>query len=254
MELINVICATYNQSYELEKTIKSFQSQSYKNKRLIIIDGGSTDGFDKLAVKYRNVISYVVSEPDRGISDAFNKGVKESLPGYVYFLGAGDGFVSENSLELLVENTNHKDNILVCGKVKRVDLDSGKVLGISPKTTTFHKHSLLLRMSLPHQGLLTSTLYFEKYGNFREDCKFAMDYEHLLRSYQCFPKVIVKDVLVAEWMSGGVGTGKIREVLREYDYIKRINNVLPKIILRFINLLIVSKFYFNEFLNARTKS
>ena len=223
--MINVICATYNQSKELEETIKSFNEQGNVKKRLIIIDGGSTDGFDEAIAAYSSSIDYFKSEADRGISDAFNKGVAQCEPGYVYFLGSGDRFINSESLYNLVQDCDADKDLLVCGKIRRKDFDSGEITGVQPKSLSFSKRSLLFRMSLPHQGLLTSTKYFEEYGNFREDCRFAMDYDILLRAYKSFPAVTMKDVIVADWISGGIGAGRTLEVLAEYNRIKRENKV-----------------------------
>ncbi len=239
---VNVICATYNQSVELEKTIKSFSEQSYNNKRLIIIDGNSTDGFNQIADNYQTEIDYYISEDDDGISDAFNKGVKQCIPGYVFFLGAGDKFFSNESLSELVKDVDYKSDLLVCGKVRRKDLSTNEVIGITPKSLSFDKKSLLFKMSLPHQGLLTSTLYFEEFGLFRESCKYAMDYDLLLRAYKSFPKVILKETVVADWMTGGVGADNTLGVFKEYNRIKIDNNVSSKPILMMINAWTVFKY------------
>ncbi len=241
-QLINVICATYNQSKELKKTIQSFNEQEHIAKRLIIIDGASSDGIVEIIAGYRDDIDYFISEVDRGISDAFNKGLAQCQPGYVYFLGAGDTFINSKSLCALVEECNYQEDWLVCGKVRRKDVDSGDIIGILPKSLKFNKKSLLLRMSLPHQGLLTSTCFFDKYGVFREECKFAMDYELLLRAYKSFPKVVMKDIIVADWLSGGVGQDRTLDVFTEYDEIKRLNKVAPVMILSFLDKWIRLKY------------
>lgn len=251
---VNVICATFNASNELIKTINSFNNQTYKDKRLIIIDGGSNDNFKDVINIFKKSIDYMVSEPDLGISDAFNKGIRQAQAGYVYFLGAGDTFFTDDALENLVKDTDYNNDLLVCGKIRRIDLTTNKLLDIAPKSKVFNLSSLLFRMSLPHQGLLTSTLFFDKYGLFRIDCKYAMDYELLLRAYHSFPKVIFKDIIVADWMSGGVGSGRIREVLREYNRIKEINQVAPKIILIGLNCYTILKYYIKEWLDVCKKS
>ncbi|MBU2896880.1 glycosyltransferase [Vibrio hepatarius] len=251
--VVNVVCATYNQSEDLIETITSYNDQSYSNKRLIIIDGRSNDGIHSVIERFCDSIDYFVSENDEGISDAFNKGLESIEPGYVYFLGAGDKFCSSESLSQLLSDVDYQQDFLVCGKVKRVDILTGEVQGINPNFSEFKKRSLLFRMSLPHQGLLTSSLFFHKYGKFSLDCRYAMDYEHLLRAYHSFPNVILKDVMVAEWMSGGVGAGRIREVLNEYDLIKRRNKVASPTLLSLVNVFILSKYYVKKVLNVFKK-
>ena len=72
---ISIITVTYNSEKHLEEAMLSVINQPYENKEYIIIDGGSTDGTLNIVNKYRNQIAYFVSEPDKGISDAFNKGI-----------------------------------------------------------------------------------------------------------------------------------------------------------------------------------
>ena len=71
---ISIITVCFNSEKNLEQCIQSVVSQDYENLEYIVIDGGSTDGTLDIINKYRDKISYFVSEPDKGISDAFNKG------------------------------------------------------------------------------------------------------------------------------------------------------------------------------------
>ncbi|MBS9432258.1 glycosyltransferase family 2 protein [Photorhabdus hainanensis] len=248
--MINVICAVYNQKNNIERTIISFEKQKYQDKKLIIIDGGSTDGTVEVLKKYQNIIDYWVSEPDHGISDAFNKGLEQCENGYVYFLGAGDTFLNENVINIMLEGCNYKTNLLVCGRIRRINPNESNehILFTTPKTNKFNKHSLLFKMSLPHQGLFTSTIFFEKYGNFSLSCKYAMDYEHLLRAYHAFPSVLMKDITVATWITGGIGTNKTKEVLQEYHKIKLTNKIAPRWILSLINNYTLMKYMIKRLL------
>src|ERR1700691_1615645 len=88
--LISIIIVVYNAVELLEETISSVIKQTYKSIELIIIDGGSADGRTELLEKYRDHISFWKSEPDEGIYDAMNKGVKAAHGDWIYFLGAGD--------------------------------------------------------------------------------------------------------------------------------------------------------------------
>jgi len=105
-------------------------------------------------------------------------------------------------------------------------------------------------MSLPHQALFTHKKMFEKYGLFDIDNVFCMDYEHLLRAYQDFPTVTLKDVRFSAWREGGVGTGRMLEILNEYDQIKQKNNVAPKLTLKALKYYILFKYYLRKNLNA----
>ena len=88
--LVSIVIATYNDHEYLELTINSILNQDYENIEIIIIDGGSDDSTINILKRYSNQIEYWVSEPDHGISDAFNKGVLVSSGDYINFQGAGD--------------------------------------------------------------------------------------------------------------------------------------------------------------------
>lgn len=237
---ISVIIATYNPGKSLETTIKSFVDQKYKDKELIIVDGGSTDGTKDTIKKYKNIISYWVSEPDKGISDAFNKGVRKATGDYLYFIGAGDFFWKKDVLEKVMAGINPKTDLLVCGRINRTTEDGKRVLYTS--TLNFKKWMLIYKMGLPHQGLFTNRKFFQKYGKFDLNCKYAMDYELLLRAFKDFPNVVMKDVIVAAWRAGGVGKGRILKVLDEFRKIKIKNKIAPTFLINLIYLASAAKY------------
>ena len=86
----SIITVTYNAEKVLEDTIQSIVTQSYKNVEYIIVDGGSTDGTLSIVNKYKEHIHTIVSEPDKGLYDAMNKGIKLATGDYLCFLNAGD--------------------------------------------------------------------------------------------------------------------------------------------------------------------
>lgn len=240
--LISIITVVFNGEKYLEETIQSVINQTYSNVEYIIIDGGSSDGTLDIIKKYEDKIDYWVSEKDRGISDAFNKGVKVAKGDYINFQGDGDGFVSEDSLEKVFADVNSFEDIFVSARIQRVDI-AGKELFTSKHIQNFDKSSLLFRMSIPHQGLFTHKSYFEKYGFFDVNNIFCMDYEHLLRSYKEFPKVVTKNVVVAKWRADGIGNGRTLEIYKEYDKIKRDNKVANGLVLDIINYWTLFKYY-----------
>lgn len=240
--LISIITVVYNGEKYLEETIQSVMNQTYDNVEYIIIDGGSSDGTLDIIKKYEDKIDYWVSERDGGISDAFNKGVKVSKGDYVNFQGDGDGFYAPNTLEKVFESIDQKEDIFISAKIQRID-ENGEEIYISKHIEKFNKKSLLFRMSLPHQGLFTHKSYFEKYGLFDVNNTFCMDYEHLLRSYKEFPKVVTKDMVVARWRADGLGNGRTLEIFKEYDKIKRDNKVANSLVLDFVKYWTLFKYY-----------
>lgn len=110
---ISIITVVYNDATNLEKTILSIATQNYNNKEHIIIDGGSTDGSIDILKKYESQIAYWKSEPDNGIYDGMNKGIKAASGEWLNFLNAGDTYVNENILPTIFSN-QVGDDIYLC--------------------------------------------------------------------------------------------------------------------------------------------
>ena len=240
--LISIITVVYNGEKYLEETIQSVINQTYDNVEYIIIDGGSTDKTLDIIKKYEDKINYWVSEKDKGISDAFNKGVKVSQGDYINFQGDGDGFYTPDALEKVFQNINPHEDIFVSAMIQRISPE-GEELYRSKYVENFDKKSLLFKMSMPHQGLFTHKSYFEKYGLFDINNIFCMDYEHLLRAYKEFPKVVTKNIVVARWRADGIGNGRTLEIFKEYDKIKRDNNVASSLVIDSVKYWTLFKYY-----------
>lgn len=100
----SIITVTYNAAKVLEDTIQSIVTQTYKNVEYIIIDGRSTDGTLGIINKYRNHIHTVISEPDQGLYDAMNKGIRLATGDYLCFLNAGDCLHEDDTLQLMTHS------------------------------------------------------------------------------------------------------------------------------------------------------
>ena len=101
---ISVITISYNAEKEIEKTILSVISQTYSNIEYLIIDGASKDDTMVIVNKYKDRISHIVSEPDKGIYDAMNKGVKYATGEWIVMMNAGDIFNNESVLQNIMNN------------------------------------------------------------------------------------------------------------------------------------------------------
>src|ERR1700756_1139663 len=116
---ISVITVAFNAKEKIEPTIQSVLEQHYDNMEYVIIDGGSTDGTVDIIKKYQDKIAYWISEPDKGVYDAMNKGIDAATGDWLYFLGAGDTMlnVAANIAPLLRDG-----NTVYYGDVYRLDL------------------------------------------------------------------------------------------------------------------------------------
>lgn len=147
-EKITVITVCFNALEMLKKTMQSVDSQHYSNLEYIIIDGGSTDGTADYLQSYQGKLTKYVSEPDKGIYDAMNKGVSISTGSYVIFLNAGDLFADEHTLENITES-EISDADVVYGDVLKADKDGHLIRKPAEKAHNAHK------MYFCHQSSLT---------------------------------------------------------------------------------------------------
>lgn len=98
LDKVSVVTVVYNAVSIIEETIKSVLDQTYSNLEYIVIDGGSTDGTVELIRKYENQLSIFVSEPDKGIYDAMNKGIDKATGNWINFMNAGDHFYTSTAI------------------------------------------------------------------------------------------------------------------------------------------------------------
>jgi len=188
---ISIITVCYNAFNSIEKTIESVLNQTYTNIEYIIIDGGSTDGTSDVIHKYIDKISYYISEPDKGISDAFNKGISRATGQLISLLNADD-YYDPDTVELVA-----KKYIEIGCPDKTIF--HGHLRVIYPKRTEIYKPGSLSRFKfeLPvwHPTVFVTKDVYENY-RYSLDYKIAMDYELLSRAYAdncCF--VAIPNVL-----------------------------------------------------------
>ena len=105
----SIITVTYNAGKVLEDTIQSVIFQTYRNIEYILVDGGSKDNTLQIVSKYRNHISKVVSEPDQGLYDAMNKGIRLATGDYLCFLNAGDELHENETLQKMVHSLHTQE-------------------------------------------------------------------------------------------------------------------------------------------------
>lgn len=122
---ISVITVVYNGATLIERTIQSVLLQTYSNIEYLIIDGASTDGTLEKIQPYKSNINYFVSEPDSGIYDAMNKGLKAATGEYVWYMNAGDTIYNKDTLSSVFKNATDAD--IYYGDTEEVDIDGKKV-------------------------------------------------------------------------------------------------------------------------------
>jgi glycosyltransferase involved in cell wall biosynthesis len=202
--LISVIVAVFNGRATLQQCIDSFARQTYANKELIVIDGGSTDGTIDVLRENQNTISYWVSEPDRGIYSAWNKALSQARGEWICFLGADDYFWDTNALAHMgVQLQKLPSSVLVAyGEIMVVNSDGRVICAFGGPWGKVKKRFGQL-MSIPHQGTMHRRRLFERHGHFDESFRIAGDYELLLRELKSADACFIPDVVMTAMRQGG---------------------------------------------------
>ncbi len=180
---ISIITVVYNGEKYLEDTIKSVINQTYSNIEYIIIDGGSTDGTVDIIKKYEDKIAYWISEKDRGIYDAINKGIKVSSGDYIGVIGGDDTYYID-AIEAIANNINKSDKKidLIYGNIAYVD-ENNTVLKKKKSSLPNEKFFMIKGMSIPHIGSFVRSDIYGQYGDYDLSFKYASDYEYYLKLY-----------------------------------------------------------------------
>jgi glycosyltransferase involved in cell wall biosynthesis len=173
--LISIVTIVYNGEKHLEQTIKSVLEQTYDNVEYIIIDGGSTDCTIDIIQKYEGCIDYWVSEPDGGISDAFNKGIELTTGEVIGLLNADDWY----EVDCIVTIVNNLGN----GAILHAKINYWTDDQIEFTSAPNHDH-LEEDMNVSHPTVFIKRGVYKKIGLFKTSYKLAMDYEILLRAYR----------------------------------------------------------------------
>lgn len=239
-----VITSVLNGQEHIENTIKSILKQDYGYFEYIVIDGNSTDNTLEIINRYKDKIAHIISEPDQGIYDAWNKGLMLAAGDWICFIGCGD-LLAKNALkkynDYIIDNPELE---FISSRIELID-DEGKllrILGAPWKWNKFKKY-----MNTLHVGGLHHKSLFEKYGYFNKEFKIAGDYEMLLRAKGNLKSGFL-DYPAVKMQSGGVSVSDI-SVFSEVEKAKLLHTGKSKSICRLEKYIDICKLYVKLFLN-----
>lgn len=177
---ITVITPSFNQASYLERTIRSVLDQGYPNLEYIIIDGGSTDGSVDIIKRYADRLTYWVSEPDHGQSQAINKGIRRATGDWVAWQNSDDVYYSGAFAQLAKAAVNNPKADLLIGNMRLIDKDDVRLRDIKYVRPTYR--SLLAEgMVLTNQAAFWRRKVHSEIGYLNESMECGFDYEWFLR-------------------------------------------------------------------------
>ncbi len=217
--MISIIIATFNSERTIYAALNSVLNQTYQNWECIIIDGASKDNTISIVKEFTmkdNRIHYI-SEPDKGIYDAFNKGWKLAKGEWLYYLGSDD-LLLPTGLENLIKDTNTNSYDVIYGNVVRKST-SGEIM----KSKTCGHKSLPYKMLACHQGIITKKVLVQKLNGFDLNIKTYADKDLYIRSIlqKERTRFLYKNVDVAIFTSGGASEISIEKFKEEFRIYKK---------------------------------
>lgn len=221
--LISIITACFNAEKSIEQTILSVINQTYANIEYIVVDGASNDGTMEIVRKYEDKIDVIISEPDRGVYDAFNKGAKVAKGDYIFYLNADDYFYASD----VIQNISHlihlnNEPVLLYGGVLSVDEAKGYEWIVNKEIAY---EEIMKGMMIPHQAAFLKTAVLLEMALFDTRYKIVSDYDLICKVYKKYNHLVCYcPILVSVFRSDGISSqfSNIEKIGKEKQVI--INN------------------------------
>jgi len=175
---LSIITINLNNASGLQKTIESVINQTHTDFEYIVVDGASTDESVEIIKKYEAKIPYWISEPDSGIYNAMNKGIKQAKGEYCLFLNSGDWLYNSKVIEDCM-NLDFSDDIVYGYQLKE---ENGKIGDDICLDVPYISFLTLKKSHIPHQVCFIKRNLFEKIGLYNEENKIISDWEFLMKA------------------------------------------------------------------------
>jgi len=203
---VTIITATYNNQVTIKDTIESVANQTYKNIEHIIVDGLSKDDTVNVIKSYNLPHIKIISEKDKGIYDALNKGLRAATGEVIGFVHADDFLAAPNVIETLVANFKGDINCVYGNKIYVSQTDKNKIVRYW-KSNQYQPSDLSKGWMPPHLGTYFAKSVYDQYGHFDINFRISADYDFLLRVFSKNTlKVKYIDFDVVKMRMGGAST------------------------------------------------
>ena len=210
---ISIVTIVYNGASTIEKTIKSVAAQSYPNVEYVIIDGGSDDGTIGIVKSFSGSVSKWISEPDKGIYDAMNKGIELSTGDYLWFINSGDEVYAPDTLERIFNTSNSPFHDVYYGDTVMIDSEGNEIGSrrLTPPSALSWR-DFKNGMLVSHQSIIVSKKVASLYDT---RFKFSADFEWCLVAMKKADRVINTHQILSRFLDGGITKQNIATGLKE---------------------------------------
>ncbi len=224
---VTLITVCRNVVSVIAESLDSVLSQTHPDIELIVIDGASTDGTVEVLERYRSGpgkrgIDILVSEPDKGIYDAMNKGLARATGDVIGFVNAGDLLMTPTVIAEVVKAFQRSHVDVVYGDIIMVDEHDIHKVHRTWLSGTYHKENFRKGWMPPHVGTFIRKGVYDRFGHFNTDLRIGADYEILLRFLykHGIPTVHLREVLV-RFRLGGMSNGNVKHILKANREVRR---------------------------------
>ncbi len=237
---LTVITVVYNNVRDIERTIRSVIHQTYPQIEYIIIDGNSIDGTVDVIKRYAGHISQWISEPDKGIYDAMNKGLSHATGDYVLFMNSGDEIYAEDTVAQVFASAPDAD--IYYGETEMYDED-WQSLGLRRHAipTHFNWRSFRFGMSISHQAIYIRRSIV---GRYDPRYQLSADIDWIISAAKKANKIVNTRRLVAKYLVGGMSKKRHWQSLKErFRIFTKHYGLLPNIMNHLIIALNLAVYY-----------
>jgi glycosyltransferase involved in cell wall biosynthesis len=245
--LVTVITVCYNSANSLERALTSVAIQDWLNVEHIVIDGGSTDDTLSILKRYQNHLAHVVSEPDKGIYDAMNKGLDRATGDIVCFLNADDQYASSHVLSLVAMQMQAHELDALLGDVAFFHSTDPTRMVRRYRSDRFTPGRLAWGWMPAHPALFLNKSVVQRVGRFKTEYRIAGDFDYIARAfyghdlrYQHLPEVLVHMLTggasTAGWRSKVLLNKEVLKACRENGIDTNILKILSKYPLKLLEL------------------
>ena len=241
--LLTVITVVYNNVAHIERTIKSVINQTYPNIEYLIIDGNSNDGTLEIIEKHKEKVSKIISEPDNGIYDAMNKGLKLAKGDYILFMNSGDEIYDHETVTNIFKDQAFAD--IYYGETEMIDENlksQGQRRHKSPEQLSLN--SFKYGMSVSHQAIYIKKSLTKLYN---PHYQLSADIDWILDAVGKAKTIVNTKIYVAKYLMGGMSKQKHKQSLLErYQIFKKYYGFFPNLFNHFIIAINLAGYYLKK--------